>query len=404
MGPRDRRPARPRAKDKTVEAAFAEERARLVELPGDDFPVEERVVVTSGKTPYVRFDRNDYSVPHTHVCRSLTVLASDERVRVVDPEAPTAVLADHKRSFDRSAHRARGHVRWSRRSVRRTRAAADRLFSAAPSTLDDAEARRAQHQPRPQPLGSCSCSIASAPKCLSAVAGIVARDQLQLQLRPSRSTAVRDEAGLARTRRCARTHLDLRPAPRTTERPMASTDKLPETLKRLRLFGLLAASRRSEQALARKWSPSSSRKTAGVAHRQHLAGISVFKPVSSFDWKWSRKIDRPLIEELFTLGFIAEGERRASFSSANGVGKTMLLHNLADRALNAGQHVRAHGNDLLADILAESSVARARGSRPVRCRPFPASHHPPPTREAGSRPHNAGLSRAFRRTDTTIRR
>ena len=28
-----------------------------------------------GKTPYVRFDLNDYSVPHTHVRRMLTVLA-----------------------------------------------------------------------------------------------------------------------------------------------------------------------------------------------------------------------------------------------------------------------------------------------------------------------------------------
>lgn len=91
----------PDAKDKTVAEAFAEEQARLVELPGDAFPVEERVMVTSGKTPYVRFDRNDYSVPHTRVCRSLLLLATDDRVRVVDPEAPTEILADHRRSFDR---------------------------------------------------------------------------------------------------------------------------------------------------------------------------------------------------------------------------------------------------------------------------------------------------------------
>jgi hypothetical protein len=36
--------------------------------------VHERVEVRVGKTPYVRFDLNDYSVPHTHVQRTLTVL------------------------------------------------------------------------------------------------------------------------------------------------------------------------------------------------------------------------------------------------------------------------------------------------------------------------------------------
>ena len=31
---------------------------------------EERLEVHAGKTPYVRFDRNDYSVPHTHARRA----------------------------------------------------------------------------------------------------------------------------------------------------------------------------------------------------------------------------------------------------------------------------------------------------------------------------------------------
>jgi hypothetical protein len=33
------------------------------------------------KTPYVRFDANDYSVPHTRVQRMLTVVASLTSVR-----------------------------------------------------------------------------------------------------------------------------------------------------------------------------------------------------------------------------------------------------------------------------------------------------------------------------------
>jgi hypothetical protein len=47
----------------------------------------ERVAVTLAKNPYVRFGLNDYSVPHTHVVRLLTVLADPYEVRVVDAGA-----------------------------------------------------------------------------------------------------------------------------------------------------------------------------------------------------------------------------------------------------------------------------------------------------------------------------
>jgi hypothetical protein len=53
--------------------------------------------VSSGKLPYIRFDRNSYSIPHTHVRRPLTLLASPTTVRLV---AGTAELARHGRSYD----------------------------------------------------------------------------------------------------------------------------------------------------------------------------------------------------------------------------------------------------------------------------------------------------------------
>jgi len=53
--------------------------------------------VVSGKTPYVRFDRNSYSIPHTHVRRPLTLLASATRVRLV---AGADEVARHVRSYD----------------------------------------------------------------------------------------------------------------------------------------------------------------------------------------------------------------------------------------------------------------------------------------------------------------
>lgn len=82
----------------TVRQAWEQERAHLLPLPDDDFPTHEAIAVRVGKTPYVRFDTNDYSVPHDRVRRTLTVLASPTRVRVVDGQE---VVADHLRSFSR---------------------------------------------------------------------------------------------------------------------------------------------------------------------------------------------------------------------------------------------------------------------------------------------------------------
>jgi len=82
----------------TVAATFAQEQPWLLALPADTFPAAEHIAVAIGKTPYARFDGNDYSVPPAYVRRRLSVLADTERVRIV--EAMT-VLADHPRSYDR---------------------------------------------------------------------------------------------------------------------------------------------------------------------------------------------------------------------------------------------------------------------------------------------------------------
>ncbi len=53
-----------------------------------------------GKSPYVRFDLNDYSVPHTQVRKTLTVVADQERGRILDGQE---VAASHPRSYDKGA-------------------------------------------------------------------------------------------------------------------------------------------------------------------------------------------------------------------------------------------------------------------------------------------------------------
>lgn len=90
----------PDERTKTVAEAFAEEQPRLLGLPVDAFPAEDVADVKVGKTPYVRFDLNDYSVPHGLVRQRLTVRASVARVRVLDG---VEVVAEHSRSYDRGA-------------------------------------------------------------------------------------------------------------------------------------------------------------------------------------------------------------------------------------------------------------------------------------------------------------
>jgi hypothetical protein len=53
--------------------------------------------ISSGKTPYVRFDGNDYSIPHDAVRRPLTLIADEHTVRIVDGSTE---LARHHRSYD----------------------------------------------------------------------------------------------------------------------------------------------------------------------------------------------------------------------------------------------------------------------------------------------------------------
>jgi hypothetical protein len=123
----------PEDRSRSVRECFEEERPRLLALPENPFPSEERIVVRVPKTPYARFDWNDYSVPHAYVRRSLEVRATVDTVRILDAGA---VIATHQRCYDRGAQieEAR-HIQDladQKRSARRGRAM-DRLHHAAPS-------------------------------------------------------------------------------------------------------------------------------------------------------------------------------------------------------------------------------------------------------------------------------
>jgi transposase len=127
---------RPWAEDRarTVRDAFGDESGKLLPLPENPFPALERVEVEVGKTPYARFDLNDYSLPHDRVRRTVVVLADLETVRVTDGND---VIASHVRSWDRdqqiesAEHVARLTEQKKRASKHR---GLDRLAKSAPSS------------------------------------------------------------------------------------------------------------------------------------------------------------------------------------------------------------------------------------------------------------------------------
>ena len=148
---------------------------------------------------------------------------------------------------------------------------------------------------------------------------------------------------------------------------MTTRADLETSLKRLRLFGCLA---RLDELEGQDWLErlvtieTDERTRRSLENRTRVAGLGSFKALCDFDWAWPKKLDRMLVEELLTLRFVSEGAN-VILLGPNGVGKTMLLKNLAYRALQAGHPVLVRSaSDLLADLVnQESSVARARRLR-----------------------------------------
>lgn len=143
-----------------------------------------------------------------------------------------------------------------------------------------------------------------------------------------------------------------------------------EIMNRLRTLGLYGLIARWEEVRALPWLSDllaieeAERQRRSLARRLRDSRIGAFKPIADFDWTWPRKIDRRAVEELFSLGFMDDGTNTI-LVGPNGVGKTMILQNLAHHALVQGHTVRVtSASDMLADLAAqESSAALARRLR-----------------------------------------
>ncbi len=76
----------------------------------------------------------------------------------------------------------------------------------------------------------------------------------------------------------------------------------------------------------------------GLERRLSNAHLGRFKPLADFDWQWPTQCDRPAIDDLMGLRFLAE-TANVVLVGPNGVGKSMIARNLAHQALLAGHPV-----------------------------------------------------------------
>jgi DNA replication protein DnaC len=146
-----------------------------------------------------------------------------------------------------------------------------------------------------------------------------------------------------------------------------TTVELKARLKTLGLFGLISC---WDEIADKPWLrevlaiEERERQKRSLERRLRSARLASFKPMADFDWAWPKRADREAIDELFTLGFLKTGHN-AVLVGPNGVGKTMILKNVAHQAVVRGHTVQfTTASDMLADLAGqESSVALARRLR-----------------------------------------
>jgi hypothetical protein len=88
----------PDDRQRKVIDVWRDEQERLLPLPGQEYSIEHPRAVASGKFPYIRFDLNDYSIPYQLVRKPLSLVVSEQWIRLLDG---TLEVARHQRSYDR---------------------------------------------------------------------------------------------------------------------------------------------------------------------------------------------------------------------------------------------------------------------------------------------------------------
>ena len=126
----------PENNELSVKDAFLQEQPSLLALPDNPFDTRERVEVRAHKTPYVRFDLNDYSIPHQLIQKTLSVNADLGSVRIVDGDE---LIAEHPRSFakgEQIEHEAHINALWLAKTHAKLHRGQDRLSQTSSHTSD----------------------------------------------------------------------------------------------------------------------------------------------------------------------------------------------------------------------------------------------------------------------------
>ena len=122
---------------------------------------------------------------------------------------------------------------------------------------------------------------------------------------------------------------------------MTGPEALMARAKALKLYGLLAhwedIAEAAWLAPLLDWEEQE-RARRGLERRLGNAHLGRFKPLADFDWHWPTQCDRPAIEELMGLRFLAD-TANVVLLGPNGVGKSMIARNIAHQAVLAGHTV-----------------------------------------------------------------
>ncbi len=146
----------------------------------------------------------------------------------------------------------------------------------------------------------------------------------------------------------------------TTTTTTPDLDALHQRLRALGLYGLAV---QNEALLAEPWVErvmaieDHERKRRSLERRLTSARIGAFKPIADFDWRWLKRVDRRLIDELFTLTFINDAVN-VILLGPNGIGKTMIAKNLVHHAVINGYTARfTMASDMLHELASQDSDA-----------------------------------------------
>jgi len=90
--------------------------------------------------------------------------------------------------------------------------------------------------------------------------------------------------------------------------------------------------------------------------RMRDSTINNFVPMTDFDWRWPKKIDRKTIERLLTADF-ADRKENVIFVAAHGLGKTMIAKNLIHRTVLKGHTALfVEAAEMLVDLASQDSA------------------------------------------------